>query len=141
MIIINQRLSIPENEIRFTFSCSGGPGGQNVNKVNTRATLWFDVSGSQSLDPFQKDRIRMKLATRINKKGVLHVTSFRHRTQAANRSAAMEHFAELLNQALIRKPPRKRTRVPQKSRERRLSDKKHRGRVKQQRAPVKKWPS
>ena len=139
MIVINPSLIIPEREISFTFARSGGPGGQNVNKVNTRATLWFNVWGSPTLTRRQKEMIAERLSGRINRNGMLQVVSYRHRTQAANRTAALKRFIQLLNQALAETKPRKRTRPSKKSREKRLSNKKHRGRIKQQRRAVKEW--
>src|SRR3954454_22965189 len=99
MIAIDDNLSIPEEEVTFTTSRSGGPGGQNVNKLETRVTLRFDLAGSTVLSEEQKARLRERLATRITKDGVLHVTSQRHRTQGANREAAVERFAELLRES------------------------------------------
>ncbi|MCF6290597.1 MAG: aminoacyl-tRNA hydrolase [Desulfobacterales bacterium] len=132
-VAINPDLRIPVEELLFRFSRSSGPGGQNVNKVNTRVTLIFDVTGSPSLTPEQRDLIRNKLGTRINKQGRLQVTSYRHRTQGTNRAAATERFIELLKGALQKRKPRKKTRVSRAARERRLQAKKQRGRLKQTR--------
>ena len=134
MIEITPGLAIPDWEITYTASRSGGPGGQNVNKVNTRVALAFDVVGSPTLVPQQKARILERLATRISKDGVLQVVSQRHRTQAANRTAALERFVELLRMALARKAPRVPTRPNRVATERRVASKKLRGRLKQQRA-------
>ncbi len=121
---------VAEDELRFTYSRSSGPGGQNVNRVETRVTLLFDVFGSPSLSEGQKRRIASRLATRINKEGILRVVSQRHRTREANRRAAAERFLELLNEALRRQRPRRRTRVPRKARRRRLEGKRRRGELK-----------
>lgn len=129
-IWINSTLSIPESEISFTFSRSSGPGGQNVNKLNTRVTLWFDVAGSPSLSDTQRERILEKLPTRISREGILRVVSQRHRTQKMNRDAATERFAELLREALVQKPPRKKRRVPAGVKRRRLEDKRRRSQIK-----------
>ena len=86
------RQRVPENQLSFSYARSPGPGGQNVNKVNTRATLVFDLEATHSLSDCQKDRIRAKLGGRITKAGRLRVVSFRHRTQAANRRAAVDAF-------------------------------------------------
>lgn len=133
MPFVTEHLHIPESEFSFTFSRSSGPGGQNVNKVSTRVTLWFDVEGSPSLSLEQKGLIKRKLTTRINKNGLLRVVSYRHRTQGANRVAAVEHFVALLHEAIRRERPRKKTRVPKAAKKRRLADKRHRGRVKRSR--------
>ena len=126
---------IAEDELRFTYSRSSGPGGQNVNRVETRVTLLFDVFGSPSLAEGQKRRIASRLATRINKGGILRVVSQRHRTREANRRAAAERFLELLNEALRRQRPRRRTRVPRNARRRRLEGKRRRGELKRLRRP------
>jgi ribosome-associated protein len=130
MLRINDVLSIPEGEISFTFSRSSGPGGQNVNKLNTRATLLFDVAGSPSLSERQRSRILERLGTRISREGIMRVVSRRHRTQRANREAARGRFAELLREALASRRPRRRTKIPAAARERRLARKKRRGRLK-----------
>ncbi|MCU0918492.1 MAG: hypothetical protein MUC88_28625, partial [Planctomycetes bacterium] len=76
---------IPENELVITASRSSGPGGQNVNKLNTRVIVLFDVTGSPSLSNEQKQEVLSRLATRIDKRGVLHVASQAYRSQEANR--------------------------------------------------------
>src|SRR6185295_8826310 len=106
MISIGNGLSIPENEIEFHASHSSGPGGQNVNKVSTRVTVKFNVDSSHALSPAQRRQIRTKLATRINKEGILQVTSQRTSSQEMNRSIALKRFAELLSDALRKKVPR-----------------------------------
>ena len=134
MIPINDSLSIPEPELWYTTSRSGGPGGQHVNKVSSRVTLWFDVTNSPSLSDTQKQLILARLATRINRDGVLRVVSQQHRSQSANREAAVERFTSLLQTALVRTPPRHKTRVPAAVKRRRLEDKKQRSQTKQQRS-------
>ena len=90
MVWIRQDLEIDDSELVFTASRSAGPGGQNVNKVNTRVTLSLDLEASEALNEAQKAKVRERLATRINKSGVLSVSSQKERTQAANRRAATE---------------------------------------------------
>jgi ribosome-associated protein len=133
MVEINEHLVIPDEELSFEFSRSGGPGGQNVNKVSTKATLLFDVSASPSLTDEQRMRIESRLRTRITKAGVLRVTSQKHRTQRANREAAVERFADLLREALRPRRPRRKTRAPRAAAERRIQEKKHRGELKRRR--------
>jgi len=132
---INAGLNIPQTELSFTFERSSGPGGQNVNKVATRVTLLFDVEASEALSAAQKSRIRDKLATRINREGVLRVVSSRHRTQSGNRNAAVERFSELLADALYRQRRRIPTKTPKSVKEKRLSDKSHRAKAKDRRRP------
>ncbi len=125
MIQVTSQVSIPEEELRFTASRSSGPGGQNVNKLNTKVTLWFDVVNSLSLSEDQK---------RVSSKGVLRLVSQRGRTQAANREAVLRRFVELLGDALRPQRTRKRTRIPRAAKESRLRQKLHRGLLKRQRA-------
>ena len=136
MVDINDTLTIPDEEISFEFSRSSGPGGQNVNKVSTRVTLLFDVAGSPSLTEEQRTRIRSRLGTRITKAGVLRVTSQRHRSQRANREAAVGRFAELIGEALRPRRPRRKTRIPRSVKEQRLQEKKRRGELKRGRGAV-----
>jgi ribosome-associated protein len=134
MIEIADGLSLPDEEVSFATSRSGGPGGQNVNKLETRVTLRFDLAGSASLSEEQKARLRERLATRITRAGVLHVTAQKHRTQAANREAAQERFAELLREALREETPRRKTKVPRAAKRRRVDEKKRQGQRKQERS-------
>ncbi len=130
---IDERLDIDDAELSYATSRSSGPGGQNVNKVETRVTLLFPVETSPSLSEEQKARLGERLATRISKEGVLRVVSQKHRTQAANREAARERFAELLRDALAPVRRRRRTRVPKAVREKRLESKRRRARLKRER--------
>ena len=127
-------VDIPEEEFLYTTSRSSGPGGQNVNKVSTRVTLLFDVNRSPSLSEEQRELVMRRLGGRINREGVLRVVSQRHRTQSANREAAVARFAALLEEVLTEAPERVPTKVPTQVNERRLEDKRHRSRVKQARA-------
>jgi ribosome-associated protein len=129
-IRITGGLSIPRAEISFTFSRSRGPGGQNVNKVSTRATLHFDVARSPSLGEGQRAALMRNLATRITKDGVLRVSSQKHRTQSGNREAAIERFASLIREALAVRRRRRPTKPTEAARLLRLEHKRRRGRVK-----------
>lgn len=133
VIEINRELEIQEHEISYTFSRSSKPGGQNVNKVSTRVTLLFDVEGSPSLTERQRERIWEKLASRIGRDGILRVVSQKHRTQKANREAALERFVTLLASALKPRRRRRPTAIPRGVKEGRLEAKKRRSRIKQAR--------
>jgi ribosome-associated protein len=124
---------VPESELVFKASRSSGPGGQNVNKLNTRVTALFDVAGSPSLSGDQKQQILNALSTRMDKDGVLHVVSQKHRSQEANRRAAAERLQQLVRDVLTPRPVRKKTKTPAAARERRLKEKKQRSARKQQR--------
>lgn len=133
-INITPELTLPLDELSFHFSRSGGAGGQNVNKVNTRVTLRFSLETSPSLSPWQKGLIREKLGARISQQGFLQVVASEHRTQGANREAALARFASLMRGALYQPRPRKKTRVPFKAKKRRLEGKKARAGIKRLRS-------
>ena len=103
-------------------------------------TLRWRPAESVALDETQKARLAEVLATRITKDGVLHVTSQKHRTQAANRDAAVARFAELVADALETDPERKPTKLPRRAKRRRLTEKRRRGEVKSRRGAVTDWP-
>jgi len=130
MIRINDEIAIDEAELRFEFARSSGPGGQNVNKVETKVRLLFDLSASRSLSPEQRALIEERLATRITKGGVLRVTSQRHRSREANRRATVQRFTELIADALEEEEPRIRTGTPKVQRIRRLDSKRRRSQKK-----------
>lgn len=134
MILINHTISIPEEELIFTASRSSGPGGQNVNKLNTRVTLWFDIDNSRALSDEQKKTLHQKLATRINRKGHLWIVCKTHRTQLANREAAVDRFIQLLQDSFRTKKARKPTKPTLAARARRLQEKQRRGQIKQSRS-------
>ena len=134
MIRIRDGLAIPESEITFTASRSGGPGGQNVNKVSSRVTLSFDVPASTALSEEQKRKITGRLATRINKDGVLRIVSQKTRSQDMNRNDALERFSDLLRRALTEQRSRIKTRVPSGAKERRIEEKRKRTLIKQKRS-------
>lgn len=127
-------IEIPEENLVFKFSRSGGPGGQNVNKVNTRVTVFFDVARCKRYSDELKKRILRRLATRADKNGVVRVVCQRYRTQKANREGAVERLRELVREALKKRRVRKKTKVPAYAREKRLAEKKRRSRLKKERA-------
>lgn len=128
------RRRIGEGDISFAFTRSGGPGGQNVNKVSTRVTLSFDLNGCAAFIQPEKDMIQSRLGNRISKDGVLQVVSSRHRTQAANRAAATERLFELLADALRPRKSRRPTKIPKSAKARRLREKKTKGEQKRLRS-------
>lgn len=134
MIEITHDIFINEDELVFKVSRSGGPGGQNVNKLNTRVTLLFDMANCTSFSDSQKQRILTRLATRADKNGVLRIASQKFRTQGANRRAAIERLQQLLADALKNRPIRKKSKVPYAAKQRRLEEKRRRSLLKRQRS-------
>ena len=120
-------LVIPEGAISIRFSRSGGPGGQNVNKVETRAEVLFDLAGSDLLSPADRARATARLASRLTKEGVLAVACERTRHRERNLREALERMGEILREAILPPKPRRRTRPTRSSRERRLESKRKRG--------------
>ena len=106
-LFINDQLEIPLSELSFSFDRSPGPGGQNVNKVNTRAEVRFNLATSDALNAEQRQRLLQALAGRLTQNDLLIVRSNRHRTQLRNKEDCLEKFAALLAYHL-RPPPAKR---------------------------------
>ncbi len=134
MIQITSSLRIPDDELTFTATRSSGPGGQNVNKVSTRITLLFDIENSPSLSEVQKTKILECYPTRINKIGVMRVVCQKHRSQLKNRELAIDRFRQLIVAAFKPVRIRRQTKIPRAVKEQRLTDKKHRGQIKQNRS-------
>ncbi|HNW29134.1 MAG TPA: alternative ribosome rescue aminoacyl-tRNA hydrolase ArfB [Spirochaetota bacterium] len=133
MITINNRISIPDDEIIITASRSSGPGGQNVNKVSTKVTLRFSIAETGSLSEEQKDRAREKLKNIINREGCIVIHEESRRSQAANRKLIIDKFASLLRRSLAVPKKRIPTRVSAAQKRKRLDDKKIQGRKKKSR--------
>jgi ribosome-associated protein len=135
MLVVNKRIRIPQSEFRFTFARSGGPGGQNVNKVNTKATLRWPVADSPSLPEAVRQRFMQKNRRRITTEGELVMSSQRYRDQARNVDDCLEKLRELLSEAAVAPKRRKKTRPTRASKERRLKAKQEKSQKKQRRKP------
>ena len=130
---VSAAVVIPAAELQWRFSRSSGPGGQNVNKVETAVELGLDLEGTSAIGPFQKQRLLERLGSRCVA-GCLRVAVSEHRSQYQNRELAMQRLGDLLREGL--KPPpklRKPTKPTRGSVKRRVEAKKQRSQVKQDR--------
>jgi ribosome-associated protein len=128
------RVRVPASALRIQFARSGGPGGQNVNKVNTKAELWIALA---DLAPHLTDRAMMRLeqlaGRRLTKEGELHFTSETHRSQERNRLENLERLRELLVRAMVEPKVRRKSKPSKAAKQRRLDQKKRRGVIKARR--------
>jgi ribosome-associated protein len=130
MLRITDQIAIDEREIEEQFVRSSGPGGQNVNKLETAVQLRFDVRHSPSLPEGVRLRLEHLAGRRLTKDGVLVIIAQRHRTQERNRADAMDRLVELVREAAVVPKRRRPTRPTAGSRKRRLETKKRRGTIK-----------
>jgi ribosome-associated protein len=126
MLEINPHLRIPETEFVWSYVRSGGPGGQNVNKVASKAVLRWHLTASPSLPTDVKARLRAREANRITTEGELVLTSQRFRDQERNREDCLDKLREMIARAAARPKVRRKTKPTRGSQERRLRAKKHR---------------
>jgi ribosome-associated protein len=129
-LVIDARVAIPASELRYAFARSGGPGGQNVNKVSSKVELRWTPATSAALGPDDRAWLLGKLGGRLTTEGELIVVSERTRDQLVNRADATEKLVALVRQALVRPKPRRKTKPSRGARERRLGEKKRRGAIK-----------
>lgn len=127
---VNDRVTIPGDELTIAFARSGGPGGQNVNKVSSKAELRWTPGTSRALNADDRALVVSKLAGRLTTDGELIVVSTLTRDQIANRGDAEDKLAAIVRAALFRPKPRKKTKPSRGSKERRLKAKKVRGEIK-----------
>jgi len=133
LVVVGHDLVIPVSELVFRFSRSSGPGGQHVNRSETRVELLFDVRTSPSLSDDQRQRLLLRLRTQLDKDGVLHIVSSETRSQSENRMRSLSRLQTLLASALRRRKRRIPTAPSAAARERRLSYKRAQSRLKQSR--------
>jgi ribosome-associated protein len=130
---ISPRIAVPLREIELSYARSSGPGGQNVNKVASKAVLRFDLRGSPSLPEPARQRALTRLAARLTRDGALVLSSDAYRDQPRNRAAVLRRLRDLLATA-VAVPKRRRPTAPTAaSRERRLAGKRLRAERKRQR--------
>ena len=131
---VSRSLTIPDSELSFRFTPSGGPGGQHANKTSTRATLEWNVESSTVLGPRQRARIRNALRHRIDADGTLRISSDAHRSQTRNREAVLDRLARLVGDALRPTKARVATTPSRSATEKRLEAKRRRSELKRQRS-------
>jgi ribosome-associated protein len=129
-IVVRPGVVVPADALSFHAVRSGGPGGQNVNKVASKVELRVDLALVQGLDGGARARLRAACATQLDAEGRLLVTSQRTRDQRLNLEDARDKVRALVARALVRPRPRRATRPTRGSVQRRLSDKKHRSQTK-----------
>lgn len=132
-LIVNSQLTIPEKELSVTFARSSGPGGQNVNKVNSKVTLRWNVSETDSVSLEVRTRFLRRFASRISQSGDILISSDKYRDQARNMSDCYEKLRQLIQIALTPPKKRKKTRPTKSSVERRLRGKREKSLRKQNR--------
>lgn len=130
MLVVNARIRIPLNEIRFSFARSSGPGGQNVNKVNSKAILRWSVTTSPSLSPVVRQRVVAKHRRRITAAGELVIASQRFRDAGRNMADCLDKLRRMVDDGATPVKTRKPTRPSRKSRRRRLEMKRRRSQKK-----------
>jgi ribosome-associated protein len=136
MLTVTQEIQIPEHELRFTFARSSGPGGQNVNKVNSKAVLHWDVAGNKSLPETVRIRFMNRHASKINADGVLVLASDRFRHQPGNIQDCLEKLRRLVLEVATPPKIRKATKPKYAAKKRRLESKTKKGETKKNRRRV-----
>jgi ribosome-associated protein len=139
MIRITDHISIGEDELEERFIRASGPGGQNVNKLNTAVQLRFDVHHSPALRDDLRARLERLAGQRMTNDGVLVITAQRHRTQERNRQDALDRLIELIRRAAVAPKRRRPTKPTKASTERRLQGKKQRSTIKGLRRDKPSW--
>jgi ribosome-associated protein len=133
-LTIADGVEIPDDELSFTASRSGGPGGQHVNKTASKVTLRFDVAHAPSLPEEIRARLLAALGARVGADGTVRVVCQASRSQFANRKTAEMRLQSMLIAALVPVAPRVATKIPRAEKRRRIETKKRRSGIKRSRA-------
>lgn len=133
---INEQIQISESEISEVFIRSGGPGGQNINKVATAVQLKINIASSATIPDHVKRRLKRLAGKRLSSDGILRIEANRFRSQEKNREDARLRLMELIRNAMIAPKKRVRTHPSRSSRQKRIDQKKKRGKVKSYRKKV-----
>ena len=132
-LYITSKIVIPENELKWHFSRSSGPGGQNVNKTDSKVGLTFNIEQSKVLNSDIKIRIKSKLKKQLIN-GSIHIVVQEKRTQYRNRQIALIKLTALIKDGMKASPKTRRSTIPtQSSQSKRISSKKKRGEIKRSR--------
>ena len=137
MLKINSNLKVDETEFDFSFARSSGPGGQNVNKVNTKAIMKWDIDACKTVSLAVKDRFKAKFKNRIQSDGLVLISSDKFRSQEMNVKSCIEKLGEFLASVATAPKNRKATKPTRASKEKRINTKKQRSDTKKNRQKVK----
>lgn len=129
-LVVSPRLTIPAGEFEWSFARGSGPGGQNVNKVNSKAILRWTPAASPSLSPEVRQRFLHRFATRLTEAGDLVLSSDEHRDQPQNMRACLDRLREMIVAVLRPPKTRRATRPTAGSQRRRLASKQQRSETK-----------
>jgi ribosome-associated protein len=134
MLVVTDSVRIPDHELEWSFARSGGPGGQNVNKVASKAVLrWRTGATRAAIPPGAMARMRIRFPSRFTAEGDVLVQSQQYRDQERNREDCLAKLAEMIRGSLVEPRPRKATKPTKGSQRRRLADKRHRSERKRRR--------
>ncbi|MBX9628552.1 MAG: aminoacyl-tRNA hydrolase [Gemmataceae bacterium] len=132
MIQVTDAIAVPDAELDWSYARSGGPGGQNVNKVSSKAVLrWAAATSTIAIPPAAWARMKVRFPSRYTADGDVVISSQEYRDQERNRQACADKLAEMIRAALVEPTPRKRTKVSKGAKRRRVADKRQHSAKKQ----------